>query len=86
MAATTAIIPSNLQNHDLPDTYKMCQREIKRLYPDFEYRFYTDEDMNAFIKTEFPDYCDKFNELPRMIMKIDMFRYFLMYKYGGLNN
>lgn len=32
----------------------------------------------------FPEYYDKFNELPRMIMKIDMFRYFLMYKIGGL--
>lgn len=36
------------------------------------------------MKTEFPEYYDKFNELPRMIMKIDMFRYFLMYKYGGI--
>jgi mannosyltransferase OCH1-like enzyme len=36
------------------------------------------------MKKNFPEYYDKFNELPRMIMKIDMFRYFLMYKYGGL--
>jgi len=34
--------------------------------------------------TEFPDYLAEFNRLPRMIMKIDMFRYFLMYKYGGI--
>ena len=43
----------------------MCQIEIKRLHPDFEYRFYTDEDMNRLMKTEFPEYYDKFNELPR---------------------
>ena len=60
------------------------QTEIKRLHPDFEYRFYTDHDMDRLMKTEFPEYYEKFNELPRMIMKIDMFRYFLMYKYGGL--
>jgi mannosyltransferase OCH1-like enzyme len=62
----------------------MCQTEIKKLHPGFEYRFYTDDDMDKLMKREFPEYYDKFNELPRMIMKIDMFRYFLMYKYGGL--
>lgn len=78
------IIHQTYKNYDLPDIYKMCQNEIKKLHPDFEYRFYTDDDMDRLMKTEFPEYYDKFNELPRMIMKIDMFRYFLMYKYGGL--
>ncbi len=78
------IIHQTYKNHNLPETYKMCQTEIKRLHPDFEYRFYTDVDMDRLMKTEFPEYYDKFNELSRMIMKIDMFRYFLMYKYGGL--
>ena len=78
------IIHQTYKNHNLPEIYKMCQTEIKRLHPDFEYRFYTDEDMDRLMKTQFPEYYDKFNELPRMIMKIDMFRYFLMYKYGGL--
>ncbi len=78
------IIHQTYKNHNLPETYRICQREIKRLHPDFEYRFYTDQDMDVLMKTEFPEYYDKFNVLSRMIMKIDMFRYFLMYKYGGL--
>ena len=78
------IIHQTYKNHNLLEIYKMCQTEIKRLHPDFEYRFYTDEDMTRLMKTEFPEYYEKFNKLPRMIMKIDMFRYFLMYKYGGL--
>lgn len=78
------IIHQTYKNHELPNIYKTCQHEILRLHPDFQYRFYTDEDIDAFIATEFPEYYKKFNELPRMIMKIDMFRYFLMYKYGGL--
>ena len=55
--------------------------EIKRLHPDFEYRFYTDEDMARLMKTEFPEYYDKFNEIPRMIMKrLKMKRLKIMYK------
>lgn len=78
------IIHQTYKNHNLPETYKLCQNEIKKLHPDFEYKFYTDDDMDNIMKTYFPEYYEKFNELPRMIMKIDMFRYFLMYKYGGL--
>ena len=68
----------------LPDPYGFCQAELLRLHPDYEYRFYSDADIISFIKTEFPDYWDAFHLLPRMIMKIDMFRYFLMYRFGGI--
>ena len=78
------IIHQTYKNYDLPEIYKMCQTEIKNLHSDFQYCFYTDNDMDNLIKNEFSKYYEKFNELPRTIMKIDMFRYFLMYKYGGL--
>ena len=78
------IIHQTYKNYNLPETFLDCQKQIKALHPDFEYRFYTDEDIDTYIKTNFPDYYEAFNELPRKIMKIDMFRYFLMYKEGGL--
>lgn len=78
------IIHQTYKNNDLPNTYQYCQNKIKELHPDFIYKFYTDDDMFNIIKSEFPEYYESFNNLPRMIMKIDMFRYFLMYKYGGL--
>jgi mannosyltransferase OCH1-like enzyme len=78
------IIHNTFKNENLPKTYKFCQTEIKKLHPDFEYRFYTDHDMDEIMKTEFSEYYKQFSELPRMIMKIDMFRYFLMYQYGGI--
>lgn len=78
------IIHQTYKDYDLPDIFSHCQKSIKELHPDFEYRFYTDNDMYNIITNEFPEYYDVFQKLPRMIMKIDMFRYFLMYKYGGL--
>lgn len=68
----------------LPQTYEMCKHRIQKLHPDFEYRFYSDDDMYSEMKQHFPEYFEDFMKLPRIIMKIDMFRYFLMYKYGGL--
>ena len=78
------IIHQTYKNDDLPDLYKTCQKKIQSLHPDFTYMFYTDDSMYEFMKTEFPEYYDKFNNLQRTIMKVDMFRYFLMYKHGGL--
>ena len=78
------IIHNTYKSHDLPDIYKQCKQKIIELHSDFEYRFYTDDDMYKIMKESFPEYYESFDRLPRMIMKIDMFRYFLMYKYGGL--
>jgi mannosyltransferase OCH1-like enzyme len=69
---------------EIPEVNKKCAESIKKVNNDFEYKLWKDEDVDNMMKTEFPKYYEKFNELPRMIMKIDMFRYFLMYKYGGL--
>ena len=78
------IIHQTYKDYNLPNVYQKCQQKIKELHPDFEYRFYTDDDMKHIMKSEFPDYYELFYKLPRKIMQIDMFRYFLMFKYGGL--
>lgn len=71
-------------NNKIPDINSYCASTIKNTNPDFKYMLWKDNDIQNIMKNDFPIYYDKFNDLPRMIMKIDMFRYFLMYKYGGL--
>lgn len=68
----------------IPELHLYCVDTIKKTNPHFDYILWNDESVDELMKTEFTEYYDKFNELPRMIMKIDMIRYFLMYKYGGL--
>jgi mannosyltransferase OCH1-like enzyme len=68
----------------LPELYKVCQMTAQELHPDWEYRFWTDEEMYAEVQREWPDFWPVFKALPRKIMQIDVFRYCLMYKYGGL--
>jgi len=78
------IIHQTYKSTELPAVYRQCQESVLALHPDFEYRFYTDEDMDRIMREEAVEYYEAFSALPRMIMKIDMFRYFLMYLYGGL--
>lgn len=67
-------------------TLKYCQDKLLELHPDFIYKFYNDTtDIENYIKDNFSKkYYNAFMNLPKKIMKIDFFRYFLMYKEGGL--
>jgi len=53
------------------------------LNPDFEYRFFDDEQVSAFIQSEFPEYHEVFESLPFPIQKYDFFRYLAVFRLGG---
>tara|TARA_Y100000816_G_C26014396_1_gene530425 strand:- start:452 stop:1114 length:663 start_codon:yes stop_codon:yes gene_type:complete len=71
-------------DNEIPKICLQCIEQSKRLHPDFEFKLWRDKDAEKLMKTEFQDYYENFHKLPRTIMKIDMFRYFLMYKFGGI--
>ena len=71
-------------NNPIPDVNNYAATTVMKTHSDFEYKLWKDDDADKFIKTEFPEYYEKYNNLPRKILKIDMLRYFIMYKIGGL--
>jgi mannosyltransferase OCH1-like enzyme len=65
--------------------WKRCQQSWKSKHPEFEYRFWSDEDLDNFMKTEYPDfYHDVYQHYDQKIKKIDAVRYFILYHYGGV--
>lgn len=54
------------------------------LNPDYEYRLHDDNDVIAFIKNDFPDYLEAYNKIKYGASKADLWRYLIMYKYGGV--
>ena len=68
----------------LPKRYLHCILSVTTCHPEFEHRIYDDNLIHSFMKTHFSEYYEKFSKLPRKIMQIDMVRYFLLYKYGGI--
>lgn len=69
---------------NLPPVYKECQDIIKSLHEGWTYMFWTDEEMYREVRESFPELWPTFEKLPRKILQIDVFRYCLMWKYGGL--
>ena len=57
----------------------------KKSVPEFEYHFFNDQECNEFMKTHFsgPIY-DAYNKVPLSVMKADLWRYCVIYHYGGI--
>jgi len=78
------IIHQTWKTKKIPLKWRKYQKKVKKLHPDWEYRFWTDEEIDSFVKSNFPDFYDIFNKFSRHIMRIDVIRYLIMYKLGGL--
>jgi mannosyltransferase OCH1-like enzyme len=57
---------------------------IKKLFPDWEYKFWVDEDLDEFIRLHYPSYHQRWCDLDRMIKRVDVSRYFMLHYYGGV--
>jgi mannosyltransferase OCH1-like enzyme len=54
------------------------------LNPEYEYRFFDDNDIIEFISSDFPEYLEGYYKLEYGASKADLWRYLIIYKYGGV--
>jgi mannosyltransferase OCH1-like enzyme len=86
---TISEIPKNIiqtwKTKTIPEKYERLVKSIKTLNPEpeFKYLFFDDNDIELFLKKEYPEYYKTYQQLPIIIQKIDFFRYVAVYHYGG---
>jgi hypothetical protein len=56
---------------------------LRLLNPDYEYLFFDDQQVQAFIDREFPQHRGVFDAFPFPIQRYDFFRYLAVYRLGG---
>lgn len=56
---------------------------VRLLNPDFDYQFFDDARVEAFVSGEFPQYRSLFDSFPYRIQRYDFFRYLAVYRHGG---
>lgn len=61
-----------------------CQKSWLTIMYGFEYRMWTDEDINEFVSSRFPNFYQIFISFPRDIYRFDIFRYLVLFEYGGI--
>ena len=55
-----------------------------KLNPEYHYHFVDDDGVIQFIRTHFPDYLQAFGRLTQGASRADLWRYLVLYKYGGV--
>jgi len=78
------LIHQTAKTRDIPPKWLAYQTKLRALHPDWSYRLWTDEDNLAFVKAEYPQLLDIYQKLPINIMRVDVIRYLIVHKHGGL--
>ena len=68
------------------EDWHTCQKTWLTLYPEpeYTYRMWNDDDLDNLIKNDFDWYYDIYKSYKKNIQRIDIARYFILYKYGGI--
>lgn len=78
------VIHQTYINRDMDvEYYETCMIN-KNMNPEYEYKFYTDNDIRKYIKDNFPEYLKAYDKLIPGAYKADLFRYLVLYKEGSL--
>ena len=78
------IIWQTMKTNKVPVFMKNYADSWINLNPEYEYRFHDDDDIINFLITDFPEYLDGYRILKYGASKADLWRYLIIYKYGGV--
>jgi Mannosyltransferase OCH1 and related enzymes len=68
----------------LPARYRAFADTWRRAHPDWQWRLWTDADNARFVAQEFPELLALYLGYPQHIQRVDVIRYLLLYRLGGL--
>src|ERR1700756_848470 len=75
------IIWQTMKTNIVPGIMKEYSDSWIEKNPEYEYRFFDDDDIYHFVKKEFPDYTRAYNKIKLGVVKADFWRYLIIYKY-----
>jgi hypothetical protein len=71
------------KSRDLPLLARAAVANLRCLNPEFKYLFFDDREVIAFVRREFPQYCQVFESFRFPIQRYDFFRYLAVFRLGG---
>jgi mannosyltransferase OCH1-like enzyme len=77
------VIIQTWKDTEIPEKYLPLMNTLRIMNPDFTFLFFTDTDIDDFIKEKYPEYYSTYLRLPIKIQRIDLFRYLAVYHFGG---
>jgi mannosyltransferase OCH1-like enzyme len=72
-------------DENIPQHLKLMQNSVKELHPHYEYKFWTDRDLEEFLIQNYPNVFIMYERVfPYVIQKMDFIRLLLVYHFGGI--
>lgn len=68
----------------VPPAFQAWCESWRRLHPTWDYRFWTDAALEAFVATHYPAFLATYRAYPQGIMRADAARVMLLHHFGGL--
>lgn len=78
------IIHQTWKTSNIPNEWKNATDSCRGFNKDFKYILWTDKTMDIFVKQNYPGFYKLYRSYKYNIQRCDAFRYFLLYKYGGV--
>jgi mannosyltransferase OCH1-like enzyme len=79
------IIHQTWTDTNIPEHLKLMQKTVIDLHSDYEYKFWTDVDLEEFLLQNYPNTFLFYEKaFPYIIQKIDFIRLLLLYHFGGI--
>ena len=78
------IIHQTWKNNIIPDNWSAAVESCKSKHADYQYILWTDETMDDFVKSSYPNFYQTYISYKYNIQRCDAFRYMVLYAYGGI--
>ena len=78
------IIHQSWKNHEVPPRWAALQQTWIEHHPQWEYRFWTDDDNRRLIAADYPELLSTYDAYPLDINRAEMARYMAIRRYGGV--
>lgn len=78
------ILHQTWKNHVVPDRWKPYQQSWKDHHPEYEYKYWTDADIEEFMLEHYPHMMVTFHSYEHNIQRVDLVRAMILDHYGGV--
>ena len=78
------IIHQMWKNKNIPKHLMTMQQSVIEKHKDYEYMFWTDDCLEKFIKVNYPEMYDFYNNFEYKIQQLDFIRLLILYHFGGI--
>ena len=78
------IIHQTWKDADVPARFRAAQASWRDAHPAWEYRFWSDQDLDALVRESAPGVLPLYQRYPEQIQRVDAARYVILREFGGL--